>query len=267
MLTGLTKINVELSSVCGKKCWMCGRRERDQKYHTEYGHMEWNTIETIADQIPSGMIIATHNNGESMESPHYGKAIKLFKEKECLVYTVTNGQKVLEKANEIIGNLDSLSFSIFEMDDEQEEQYKIIEEFLQLKGNKSPMVTYRLIGTVDETPYNYLIGKYEGLIVRRALHLPSGSMNYSKPVTISEHGICMDFLTTLVIDRFGNISCCVRFDPNGELVLGNINDMTIEEAWNSKKRMEMKEKHITGKRNELSYCGQKCHYYGVPISS
>jgi hypothetical protein len=268
MLTGLSKINVEFSSVCKKKCWMCGRRERDLKYNTEYGHMEWSTIEKIANQVPSGLIIATHNNGESMESPYYGDAVKLFKSKGCFVYTVTNGQRVLEKSNEIIGNLDSLSFSIFENDDEQEQQYEIIEEFLKLKGHLSPMVTFRLIGAVDETPYNYLIGKYgQGLIVRRALHLPSGSMNYTKPVTIPEHGWCLDLMTTLAIDRFGDISCCVRFDPDGELVLGNIGWTSLEGVWNGQSRKEIVQKHIDGNRSELDYCGKKCHYYGVIVSS
>lgn len=75
-----------------------------------------------------------------------------------------------------------------------------------------------------------------------------------------------EVLIKLAIDRFGNVSCCVRFDPEGELRLGNLYDMTLEQCWNSEKRIKMREFHTSGMRKEIPYCGDKCEYWGVPTS-
>jgi len=271
-LLGLSKIHIELSSICRKKCWMCGRRKLDKNEHSSkipYGHMELNIIKKILNNIPrdSGITIATHNNGESMESPYYGTAVKLFKDHGCFVYTVTNGQHLINKQKEIIDNLDSLSISIFENDDEQEKQLEIIKEFLKIKNERSPYTTLRLIGNVDSTLYE----KLNCLIIKRLLHEPEGSFDYKtgingkiKTPTIPEHGVCLDFLNTLAIDIRGDVFCCVRFNPNKELLLGNIMRNTLLELWNCKKRVNMKDKHIHGKRSELKFCFESCDFYGVP---
>lgn len=275
-LLGLSKIHVEFSDTCRKLCSICGRRNRDKELiknglypKIQYGHMELDIIKKISNDIPlnSGLTIATHNNGESMESPYYGEAVRLFKNRGCFVYTVTNGQRLLDKYEEIINNLDALSISIFEGDSEQDKQFEIIENFLELKGNKLPYTTLRLIGNIDESKYK----EFNCLIIKRLLHRPEGSFGYKtgingkiKMPTIPEHGVCLDFLNTLAIDRFGDCYCCVRFNPDKELLLGNITNSTFEEIWNCEKRIEMKEKHIHGKRSDIEFCSKKCQFYGVP---
>lgn len=275
-LLGLAKIHVELSSICRKGCHICGRRDRDKKLikkginpKLQYGHMDLEIIKKIASDIPinSGLTIATHNNGESMESHYYGEAVKLFKSKGCFVYTVTNGQRLIDKYNEIVDNVDALSISIFEGDVEREKQFEIITKFLSRKGNKLPYTTLRLIGNVDPKLYE----QFGNLIIKRLLHKPEGSFGYKtgikgniKMPTIPEHGSCLDFLNTLAIDRLGDVFCCVRFNPNKELLLGNIMNNTLIEIWNCKKRIWMKEKHIHGKRSEIEFCSKKCQFYGVP---
>jgi radical SAM protein with 4Fe4S-binding SPASM domain len=156
-----------------------------------------------------------------------------------------------------------MSISIFENDVEQEEQYKIIKEFLQLKGDRKPYTTLRLIGNINEERYKI----FKCLIVKRTLHLPKGSVEYRREPTIPEIGICWDFLTRLAINKKGDVSVCVRYDPEGELILGNLRDNTLDSLWNSDKRLRMKAMHVLGKRHEIPYCGDKCHYWGVPTAS
>ena len=60
---------------------------------------------------------------------------------------------------------------------------------------------------------------------------------------------------------------CVRYDPDGELVIGDCNTETLFEIWNCDERKQLLGKHITGNRSLLNYCGNKCHYWGVPIGS
>jgi len=263
---GLTQINVEFTSRCSKACWHCGRRERDRLYGTDdYGDMDIDLIRRIASQVPEGIVIATHNNGESMLHPRFDEGVALFKERGCFVYAVTNGKHLMEKFDQIVNNLDVVSVSVIENDDETEKQcqFETLSEFLVAKGGRKPFVTLRFVGNIEDEERYAALGL---TVVRRTLHQPKGSVGYRKPATIPECGVCWDFMTRLAIDRFGNVSCCVRFDPEGELRLGNLHDMTLEECWNSEKRIKMRELHTSGKRKDIPYCGDKCEFWGVSTS-
>lgn len=260
-LHGLANINVELTSRCNKACWMCGRRERDRLYQDlEYGDMDYALLEKIAREVPPGIVVQFHSNGEGLLYPRFGEAVALFKRRGCITNIVTNGKLIVAKAQEIIDNLDTISISVCEKDPEAEEQYELIEEFLRLKCDRKPFTTLRLIGDVDPAPYE----KFKALIIRRILHSPRGSFEYrEKNPTIPEIGICLDFLNHLAIDWQGNVSVCIRFDPQGELVLGNIGQQSLDELWNCPKRREMMALHVAGRRRDISFCGI-CEFWGVP---
>lgn len=235
--------------------------ERDRLYQDlEYGDMDFELVERIARQVPPDIMVQLHNNGEGLLYPRFGEAVALFKRRGCITNIVTNGKLMVAKAQEIIDNLDTISISVFEKDPEAEEQYQLIGEFLRLKGDRKPFTTLRLIGEVDPAPYQ----KFKALIITRILHSPRGSFQYRKrPPTIPEVGVCLDFLNHLAIDWRGNVSVCVRFDPQGELVLGNIGQQSLDELWNCQKRREMMTLHVAGRRHEIPFCG-KCEFWGVP---
>jgi len=259
-MNGLGFIHLELTSRCNKKCFCCGRRKLEREYPElcNWGDMDYGLIQEIANQVPKGIVVQLHNNGEPLLSPHLGDTLHLFNNNiRCFN---TNGKLLLEKADEIIGNLETLTISVVQDDPEQEEQYETVRRFLERKGSKQPTLIYRLLGTINQEDR---WTRLPGTIAKRILHNPMGSRNYTKPVTIPEIGICLDLLTHFAIDRFGNISLCVRFDPEGELRIGNIKEITLEEAWTSEKRRHYIGKHIEQKRSELPGCG-RCEYWGVP---
>jgi radical SAM protein with 4Fe4S-binding SPASM domain len=239
---------------------MCGRRKVDREYPElamNYGDMDFDLVTKIASEVPQGVVVQLHNNGEPLLYPDFGKAAGLFKRQ--IVNIVTNGKLLVEKADEIIDNLDTLSISIFERDEDADEQYEIISRFFELKGDRKPFTTLRLIGDVDDGKYK----KFNSVIIRRTLHAEMGSFNYRKSPTIPEIGICLDFLNHLAINKDGKVSICVRFDPKGLGVIGDISKELLSEIWNSPKRMEWKQYHIEGHRNKIPLCSY-CHYWGVP---
>ncbi len=259
-LSGLANVNIELTSRCNKNCWMCGRRKVDRDYPElalDYGDMDFELVEKIAVQLPPNIIVQLHNNGEPLLYPRFGDAVRLFDKQ--ITNTVTNGKLMVEKADEIIDNLDTISISVIENDPDAGEQYEIIEEFLRLKGPKKPFTSLRLVGHVDPEPYK----KFNTLIITRILHAPMGSFDYEKAPTIPEVGICLDFLYHLAIDRKGKASICVRFDPKGIGVIGDVNTQSVAEIWNSPKRMEWLEYHKQGQRDKIPLCSY-CHFWGVP---
>ncbi len=262
-LSGLACVNVELTSRCNKKCWMCGRRKVDRDYPElalNYGDMDFDLLPKIASQLPPNIVVQFHKDGEALLYPRFGEVVKMFKNQ--IKNVVTNGTLIIEKADEIIDNLDTLSISVFEKDEDSDKQLELIKKFLRIKGNKKPYTSIRLVGDVDADKYKDL----GVLIIRRVLHAQMGSFNYKKKnPTIPEIGICLDFLNHLCISRQGEVSICVRFDPKRLGVIGNIKEESLENIWNGKKRMEWMRLHVEGKRGEIPLCSY-CHFWGVPTA-
>ena len=257
---GLTTVNVELPSRCNKDCWMCGRRKVDRD-HPEitmnYGDMDLKLVASIAKQLPDGIVVQLHSNGEPLLYPQFKEAAGLFKRQiRCMD---TNGKLLVVKADEIIGNLDTLTVSTFESDEDAEEQYGLIKEFLRIKEGRKPNVIIRCLGNVD-------IARYKSLgciIATRILHSPMGSFKYKKRPTIPEIGICLDLLNHMVIRRDGKVSPCVRFDPNGLGIIGNCTITPLIDIWNSSERKEWVKYHIEGRRDQKPLCSY-CEFWGVP---
>ena len=263
-LYGLANINIELTSRCNKDCWMCGRRKVDREYPEiamQYGDMDFSLVEKIASQLPPNIVVQLHNNGEPLLYYRFKDAVKLFEKQ--ITSIDTNGKLLLEKADEIVGCIDTMAISVFENDKEAEEQYEIIKQFLKLKQDRKPFTILRINGNVDIDKYKV----FDLPMATRILHAPMGSFNYKKKnPTIPEIGICLDFLHHLAINRMGDVSICVRFDPKKLGVIGNAADQTIEEIWNGPKRMEWLDLHKQGKRSDIPLCSY-CHFWGVATGS
>jgi len=262
-LNGLGNINIELTSRCDKSCWMCGRRKVEKEIPElalEYGDIDFDLLENISKQLPPNIVVQLHNNGESLLYPRFGDAVRLFNKQ--ITNIVTNGKLLIEKAGEIIDNLDTIAISIIENDPEADDQYTIIEKFLKIKGNKKPFTILRINGLVKLERYKKL-----GLIMAtRVLHSPLGSFNYKQNPTIPEIGICLDFLHHLSINNKGEVSICVRFDPERLGVIGDAKEQSLKEIWDSPKRMKWLEYHRQGRRDKVPLCSY-CHFWGVPTGS
>ena len=284
-MNGLQGINIELTSRCNKSCFCCGRRklERDFPELVDWGDMPLEMVQRIAHQIPEGILIQLHNSGEPLLYPHLYTAIKLFKGHYLCLNT--NGKLLMEQREAICEytvihgkkhyDLASITISVIPDDPEGEEQLDMIDRFLQCE--ERPLTVFRLLGEIDDyraVLLKHMAEDYEKTIIcHRILHAPEGSHDYEQPVTIPEIGICLEMLHKLCIDRFGNVSPCVRFDPLKKNLLGNLDDpvigpgfmrkTTLEDVWNSVIRKEWIQHHINGERDRVPLC-QSCDFWGVP---
>ena len=263
-LNGLYCIHLELTSLCNKDCWMCGRRKIDREYPEiamNYGVMDFSLVEKIASQVPDGVVVQFHNNGDPFMHPRLGDAIRLFKKQiRCLD---TNAILLAERASEVIDNLDTLTVSVIENDPDGDEQYEIVKRFLEIKGARKPLMVYRLLGQVKNPERWEALG---GIIARRIVHNPLGSFQYTRNPTVPEIGMCVEVLNHMAINRLGKVSACVRFDPKGLGILGDVNETPLVDIWNSEKRQQWIELHKQGKRKEIQFCS-KCDYWGVPTGN
>lgn len=262
-LDGLSGIHIELTNRCNKNCWMCGCRQMERENPDIAfipGDMEFSLLETIAAQLPPYVVTQLHNNGEPLLYPRFKDAVQLFQANRNIVNIVTNGKLLLEKADDIVDVLDTMSISIFEKDDEAEKQFEVIEKFFAIKNDRKPFTSLRLIGNVDANRYR----KFNAMIIRRVLRSPMGTFDFRvlKP-TIPEIGICMDFLTHPAINIHGDLSVCVNLDPHGLGILGNIRHISLRDMWYGEKRMQWLQSHMEGRRNDVPLCAT-CDYWGVP---
>lgn len=254
-LHGLTTVNIELTSRCNKACFMCGRRKLD----LDRGDMPFALVSKISKKIPPGIVVQFHWNGEPLVYPHLGVVLggQMFKKQiRCLN---TNGKLLMEKRWDLL-HLDTLTISVIQDDPEGDEQYDIVREFVDWKGDRPPLMIYRLLGDIFHR------GRWErlpGTITNRTIHDPMGSRYYEKPVTKPEIGICLDLLSHPAIDRHGRVSLCVRFDPEGVGVIGNCTTESLEAIWSGAKRRAAIEYHKAGQRDKVAICA-KCDYWGVP---
>ena len=252
----MSNVNVELTSRCNKNCWMCGRRRLETTYPeivNNYGDMRIPLVSKIANELPNGVVVQFHNNGEPLLYPNFGTAVAYFERQiKCVD---TNAILLYEKRDEVVDNLDTLTISVIA---EDEAQYETVVKFLEFKRDMKPLMVYRILGDVPSLKWE----KLPGLVVHRTLHHPMGSFGYQKKVVKPEIGICLEVLHHLAIDRFGDVSVCVRFDPDREGVIGNVNEESIDEIWNGWRRAAFLDAHLKGDRNIPLCC--KCEYWGVP---
>ena len=265
-MNGLQSINLELTSRCNKKCGMCGRRKRDrEKADQIYGDMPFSMVKYIAGQVPPGIFVQFHINGEPLLYPKLPAALAAFK--HCYTGLDTNG-KLLLKRSKTLALLDTLTISIIQDDKEGQEQLETIAKYLKTV-KKRPLIVFRILGNIDGEDddrglkYRVLAEEHGCVIVYRVLHSPDGSHDYEKPVTIPEIGVCLEMLHKLAIDRHGDVFPCVRYDPEGLNLLGNISNNLLTEIWHGAKRREWVNSHLAGEREAVPLCAG-CDYYGLP---
>ena len=250
-----SEINIELTSRCNKKCQICPRWQND----IVKGDMSLVLLQIIERQLESNVVIHFHNNGEPLLYPDLGFVFDLFSRQ--ITHFDTNGILLLEKAKEI-EKCKIISISIIQDDPIGINQLYLFKEYLKIKPDNQKVVA-RCVGNIDDDRMK-IIEEMNVPIVKRILHDKSGRNTYTKEVIKPEDFICRDFLNHPAIDYMGNFYMCVKYDPKGEGILGNLYHSTIKELWYSERRMKMLENHLAN-RNEIEFC-KNCEYYGYPNS-
>ena len=75
---------------------------------------------------------------------------------------------------------------------------------------------------------------------------------------------CIAPWSTFHVTASGRVPLCGQ-DMDAEMNMGDCNIDTIEKIWNGKRFTEVREKHASGSRNEISFC-QGCKLFDVDFS-
>jgi hypothetical protein len=262
MLTGLQQISLELTSRCSKKttCFMCGHQSPKVNPNIQFGDMAFSLIESIANQISPPIIVSMHRDGDSVDFHRLGDALREFE--GFPVSLVTHGERLAEKADEIIGLCTAVTVSVIPNDPDRDLQIEAVAEFLRKKGDRRPRVQLKCVGAISD------IHKYQKLglpITNRALHSAKGNWNYHRiEPLVPEVQVCLDALSRPAVDWRGRMFLCQRLDTRDEGLIGDLNTQTLDQVWNGPERQRMLRAHLDGKRGEANNLCAHCDFYGVP---
>jgi radical SAM protein with 4Fe4S-binding SPASM domain len=269
-MNGISTINIELTSRCNKQCHMCGRRQLEKenpKWKESQGDMDWRTFRNILPHLEPGMIVQLHWNGEPTLYHNIQDASIALKKIGCIVSMNTNALMLGDHWREFV-HFDSIACSVIEGDSSENyiRQMKQITLFLLHTQNieKPPLIIIRSLGNVPPG-FMSMVFNYTPRVMwaTRVLHAPEMSREYRKRPIMPEIGVCLDLLSHLAIDRYGDVYPCVRFNPEKVNCLGNVIETKLCDIANNSLRKGLIHLHLSGRRKEALLC-RDCHYWGCP---
>ena len=264
MLTGLSQLNIELSSRCDRQtlCGFCGHQDRKVNPNLGLGDMDFGLLSSIYNQIESPTVIGFHRDGDPLVYPQLSNALRLFEDFPTSI--VTHGEALNRRADEIIDNCTTVTVSVIPKDPDRDIQLASIRGFLEKKGDRRPQVQLKFVGVIDPAS----TARYEGLgvpIIGRRLHHKAGNWSYQREdPPVPEIRVCMEILGHPCVDWRGRVFACQRLAPNDEGLIGDLNTQTLDEIWNGPVRAEMLRHHLAGRRDLAGGLCPQCKYWGYP---
>ena len=263
-LSGLAQINLELSSRCDKThlCRMCGHQDETINPDLQYGDMDYGLLKDIRSQLEPGVVIAFHRDGEPTAYPRLGEALRLFE--GFTTSLVTHGLNLAKKAAQIIQNCTTVTISVFRADADSMAQFKSVQSFMAVKGDRAPQVQVKVVGDMSEeelAPWRALGVR----VIRRLIHVPTGNDRYAhRTPTVPEVGTCLDFLHHPSVSWEGDVFICNRLDPHHGGYLGSLRSESLDQIWNGDTRQRWLRAHQLGRRDLAAPLCKDCTFWGVP---
>jgi organic radical activating enzyme len=218
---------IDVTNHCNKRCSFCPMKDRYYSKKWPLGFMDFGLYKELIDEcvenVPEGMQIELHKDGEPLLHPQIGQFIEYAKERGCHVHFATNGILLGKKKEEIVGSgLDLLTVSA--IDDIPVES---IREFMDYKGDMDPVLQVKYFDKKPDVPADRFI--------KRPVH------NWTDDLKRVSRKPCSKLLDSAAVtwDGFYQI-CCVDYKRESAVKLTTIGEMF------NKENLSMYEKQCAG---------------------
>lgn len=273
-------IDVELTNACNLMCIMCSRNIMKRKQ----GFMAWRIFERIVEdaaRFKAGIRFVRH--GEPFLHRDVIEMSKYAKERNILIFISTNGlllsQEMCQKI--IDTRIDEIRFSMQGTDSAGYKEMRIGGDYglfvnnirlLRRERDKSGQVLPFIslsTSVMNEGEEDIEQFKEEWAGIVDSINIDITDFSYVKDLTIVKDFLayekieraykpCTEVMTKLSVNWNGDITpCCKDFD--GQLIIGNIDNMSLSEAWNSNELNRLR--NIVGKalnHQQIPMCS-KCY--------
>jgi MoaA/NifB/PqqE/SkfB family radical SAM enzyme len=256
-------VQIEATNICNSRCVFC---PRDRMLRPQ-GVMSPALFGKIIDECASLGIrhVRLHNYGESFIDRQLGEKIRYAKRRGIQeVGLISNGSLVGEEAaREIVdAGLDAINISVDAAGKETFERTRIglnydrvianIERLLAIRtelGRSRPRLILSFVRRADSTDERAFIHRWSRVADKvhiTDLHNWAGTLDARSDASFPCYRPWLTF--TALWD--GRVSlCCADFD--GRVVLGDLNESTIEDVWNAERYRAARRAHLEGSGPEI----------------
>jgi len=261
-------IDIEVTSICNLQCPFCATTYRNDSI--KKGFITFDMVKKIVDEGADNNLYGVKFNirGEPLLHPQISDFVSYAKNKGLIdVYFNTNAILLTEEVSRklIDTGLDRLSISFEGYTKDVYEKYRVgakyevvlenIEKLQQLKsklGVRHPKVR---IQTVMLPEISAIFDKYKDFWCQRADEV--AFLDY-KEMKEKKKGkqhpwVCPQIWQRMAIFWDGTILPC-NHDDDGLLTLGNVNKVSVKEAWNSEKLNNIRNMHKQGVAERIPAC-------------
>ncbi|MBI04972.1 MAG: radical SAM protein [Pelagibacteraceae bacterium] len=268
-------VQIEPTSMCNYRCIFCYQTDDvfNKKKSGHMGHMKFDLYKKIIDEIENNVQFVTlASRGEPLMSPDFAKMMDYSKDKFINFKINTNASMLNEsKIHSILkNNISTLVFSADAADGESYKKYRVngnlekvlnnIRLFNTIKNKDYPesRIITRVSGVKysEEQDLNEMQDFWGELVDQVAFvnYLPWENVyNTDKNEILTP---CSDLWRRMFVWWDGKANPC-DVDYKSELSVGNANEYTVKELWNSENYNNLRLMHLNKLRNKQSPCN-KC---------
>lgn len=264
---------IEPTSACNIRCVMCFQVDKTFTTKKYMGRMPWTLFARTVDEaaLKGTKAITLASRGEPTLHPDFGKMLQYISSKQCFleVKINTNATRLTERLSREILEAD-INEIVFSVDAGTKQTY----EEIRVKGKFDEVVlNIRRFNEIriSEFPNSRVVTRISGVKVRDDQDINQMTdfwSAYVDEVTIKPatprwdsynneiNGVtkpCGQLFERMYVWYDGTLNPC-DFDYKSELALSSLEDVSLEEAWKSKKYKVLREGHTKGERQAFYPC-------------
>ncbi|UTW51621.1 radical SAM protein [bacterium SCSIO 12827] len=286
-------VDLELTNTCNFRCLMCPTGNHSLERGA--GFMAEDTFRKVVDEL------ALHNTpirfilwGEPTLHPKFLEFLSMANERGILTHINTNGSKLTPDfiKKMIDRGIDSIKFSFQGVDRKSYHEMRnidyfdglieVMKVFRDMRGDRdlpylhaSTSITYEtreqvqafrdlMKELVDAVSIGRTVFYHADL---KSVRLRPSEMKILETLieeesVVKKHPECPEVYDKLSINWDGSVTACCD-DPNNEMVLGSLDNMSISEIWHSEKLNYYREMLAQMRHDELPRCKTCYDYQGL----
>jgi radical SAM protein with 4Fe4S-binding SPASM domain len=266
MLTN-PEIRIEPTNTCNAKCTFCPRELMERRQ----GIMNMGFYKRIIDEaVEAGAKkVSLENYGETFLDPHIFERAAYAKSKGMETLTITNASLLNEEKNKKILELfDVIRISMYGMTKAVYEGIHVHLNFETVRDNtdnllalrkqmnsQTKIMMYFLLLEENRHELDVWLEKYEPLATTVAVWKPHnwGNGRAYREVSSKKTSCNRPQTGPLQVQWNGEIvPCC--FDYDSKIKLGNLNNQSIGEVFNSREYRDLRDAHNAGDYSKFPFC-------------
>jgi len=266
-------LEIEPTNYCNLNCICCPASRSTRKK----GFMDFALFQKIIDDASQIGVKRVHLylHGESLLHPQIVEMISYTKSKDLALNLTTNGMRLDREMGESIlrsgvNSTDYVTFSVLGFSRHVYEKImrrgnhdravNNIREFVKLRdelGVNGPVIsTVFFIMPENEHEAEQYLRYWRGIVDHARLCRISESFSEHKregKPRAARTKTCAIIWEKMTIFWNGDVTTCAM-DVDGERVLGNLNEQTVSEIWNSEQLLAIRQIHREKRFEELPFC-------------